>query len=64
LFGLVRELEANAEQNKERNNLAIEFARIGEETDDVEWDGSQYHNYEINIQRMIDIPNFNWTQGE
>jgi hypothetical protein len=64
LFGLVRELEANAEQNKERNNLAIEFARIGEETDDVEWDGSDYHNYEINIQRMIDIPNFNWTEGE
>ena len=67
LFGLVRELEANAKpRDPQAGNhyLAVEFARIGEETEDVEWGGTGRHNFMLNIQRMIDIPNFNWTEGE
>lgn len=37
----------------ENTAFAYETIRVGEETSDIEWDGSAYHDYRLGVDRTI-----------
>jgi hypothetical protein len=64
LFEFITAFEDERGGDGNVDRIAAEFVRIGEEDADIEYDGTEYHDWQLHVSRTIEYPNVFNSKGE